>query len=130
MTGFEPALEERYLAINERGVSNVMRHLGMLEGRPEITGRLLVYEVDHRVEPTKGGLLIPAHKPDELGRQVQKDEILGRVLSPYSFNVLEELTAPCSGILTLIARTHMVRPGDWAYGVADTAAPSSQWVDL
>ena len=41
---------------------------------------------------------------------------------------LETLTAPSDGVLTLVARTYPVRPGDWAFGVADTTAPNAEWV--
>jgi predicted deacylase len=130
VVGFGPEIEEHWLRVNEKGVRNVMHHLGMLEGEPETAKRVFIFEAHHRVEPTKGGLLVPAREPDELGREVKQGELLARVLSPYTFEELERLEAPSDGILTLMARTYPVQPGDWAFGVADTSAPSSEWVEL
>lgn len=128
VVGFGREIEDHWLAVNERGIRNVMRHLDMLEGEPETAQRVFFFDAHHRVEPTKGGLLVPVREPDELGREVKKGELLARVISPYTFEELERLEAPSDGILTLIARTYPVQPGDWAFGVADTSAPTSEWV--
>ena len=50
--------------------------------------------------------------------------------SPYTFEELQRLEAPSDGLLTLMARTYPVRPGDWAFGVADTSHPESNWVEV
>lgn len=128
VAGFGAEIEDRWLQVNQRGIHSVMRHLGILEGQPDRAPRTFVFEVGHRIEPTRGGLLVPVREPDELGREVRKGELLARIISPYSFKLLEELAAPSDGLLTLIARTYPVRPGDWAFAVADSSAPTSRWV--
>jgi predicted deacylase len=61
-------------------------------------------------------------------KEVKAGQVLGRVMSPYSFEVLEELRAPGDGILMYTARSYPVRPGDWAFGVVDLADEKTVWV--
>jgi len=126
--GFGVEYENKLHDLNQKGVRNVMRYLGMLPGKPDLPDRFLDYTVNHRVDPSKGGLLIPAREPDEILREVKKGEVLARVVSPYTFEELEQLVSPCDGVLNLVPRTYMVRPGDWAFFVADTTQPDSKWV--
>jgi hypothetical protein len=55
--------------------------------------------------------------------------VLGTVESPHTFERLEELTAPVDGVLFGVARDYMVRPGDWAYFVAESKRDDSLWID-
>ncbi len=97
--GFSAEEERGWAAANHRGIFNVMRHLGMLEGAPAKPERMLRYERVIRVNPTIGGLLVPEREPDTLLRAVQRGELLGRIISPYRFEELEQLVAPCDGYL-------------------------------
>jgi hypothetical protein len=51
------------------------------------------------------------------------------VVSPYTFEVLEELRAPFDGYLAWIPRWYPVRPGDWAFGVIPKDDPTTRWVE-
>jgi uncharacterized protein len=126
--GFGREMEEKMHNLNLKGVRNVMRHMGMLPEKPELADKYLDFTMNYRVDPSKGGLLKPVHDPDEPLREVKKGEVLARVLSPYTFEELEQLVSPCDGVLTLAPRTYMVRPGDWAFFVADTTHADSKWV--
>jgi hypothetical protein len=126
--GWGLEIENKLYDMNVKGVINVMRHMGILPGKPEWPERFLDYTAHHRIDPSKGGILIPAREPDEIGRAVKKGEVLARVVSPYTFEELEQLASPCDGVLACVARSYPVRPGDWAYMVADTTAPDSRWV--
>ncbi|MCC6180067.1 MAG: succinylglutamate desuccinylase/aspartoacylase family protein [Chloroflexi bacterium] len=128
VAGFGSAYEDRYVDLNIRGTRGVMQALGMLKGTPPRAERIMCFEKSHRVEPTKGGLLVPEREPDELGREVKRGELLARIVSPYTHETLEELTSPCDGRLHLIARTYPVRPGDWAFGVADSTDAGTEWI--
>jgi hypothetical protein len=115
--GFDRDLEERWHERNLRGIRNVMTYLGMLSGEMELPDEYLVYEFVHRVNPKVGGLLTPVNDVERFGREVEAGELLGRIISPYTFEVLEELRAPVDGFLIYWARQYPIRPGDWAYGV-------------
>lgn len=130
VAGFSWENENYWIKVNERGVQNVMIHMGMIEGQMVRPERMLFFNKHHRIEPTHGGLLVPVHEPDEMNREVKKGELLGKVISPYTFEELQRLEAPSDGLLTLIARTYPVRPGDWAFGIADTLDPDSNWIEL
>ena len=106
----------------ERGVDavlNMMRYLEMLDEtlieRPDqtiLTDIKLIY-------PTQGGVLETEAPP--LGETVKGGEVLGRVISPYTFEELEVILSPVeNGVMIL---SHLVRnvvqPGDFAYMVGD-----------
>lgn len=129
VAGFSWEIEDHWTKVNERGVRNVMIHMGILDGEMELPERMLFFSKHHRIEPTHGGLLVPEREPEEMGREVKKGELLARVISPYTFEELQRLEAPSDGLLTLIARTYPVRPGDWAFGIADLSDPDSTWIE-
>lgn len=127
--GFDRSLEEAWQAGNLRGIRNAMVHLGMVEGRALLPDRFLVYTTVHRVNPRAGGLVVPVHSTDTFGRAVARDELLGRLVSPYRLETIEELRAPFDGYLAYWCRTYPVRPGDWAFGVIPRDDPGTRWVD-
>jgi uncharacterized protein len=127
--GFGRELEEVWLETNVRGVRNVLQHLEILPGQPPVHDKVLIFERVVRVNPTNAGMLEPIFKPEDMmKREVQAGELLGRVWSPYTFDVIEELRAPCRGLVDMVARDYPVRPGDWAYLVVDLDHPGTRWV--
>lgn len=124
--GFDAELEQQWIDDTVRGVQNVMRHLGILDGALDRPERLLTYTGTVRVNPTVGGLLVPEREPDQLLREVRQGELLGRVISPYTLEELEQLTAPVDGWLVYMARTYAVRPGNWGFGIA--VADGAEWI--
>jgi predicted deacylase len=126
--GFAEDLEDGWTEANHRGVINVMRSLDMLDGEPELPERYLVYESIQRVNPRKGGLLVPVNRRDTFGREVREGELLGHVLSPFSLEPIEELRSPMDGYLGYWARSYPVHPGDWAFAVVPADHPGTRWV--
>lgn len=126
--GFDKAHEESWYKINLDGIRNVMIHTGMLEGKLDLPDKYLVWAKRWRVNPSVGGYLLPDIPPDDLMREVDKGEVLGKVVSPYTFEVLEELVAPGDGVVFYTARDYPVRPGDWAWGVIDLNDEGTKWV--
>lgn len=126
--GFDRELEEEWIETNVRGTINVMKHLGMLDGELILPDRILLFDKGHRVNPTVGGLLKPVAEPDRMMREVKRGELLGRVISAGTFELLEELRSPCAGYLWGMARSYPVRPGDWSFLVIDGEAETTRWV--
>jgi predicted deacylase len=127
--GFGPSLEDVWLRQTVEGVRALMGTLGMIDGAPDPRPRRqLVYGKSHRVNPSRGGFLRSRFGGAALAQPVARDTLLGEVISPYTFEVLEELRAPVNGLLFYVARDYPVHPGDWAYGVADTDE-GARWVD-
>lgn len=113
------------------GITNVMKHLGMLEGEPTVPRRQLVVEQELNLRPSHGGLLITEKTVQDLGTVVPKGEVLGRVISPYSFEILDTIVAPFDETL-IIAVTpdkpfKKVLPGEYGYIVADMK--NCWWID-
>jgi hypothetical protein len=128
--GFAPELEERWIEENVTGIMNVLRVLGMLEGEPRFLDRYLHYTRHVRVNPSVAGYLLPTVGPEALGREVVAGDEAGRVVSPYTFEDLEVLRAPVRGAWVLVSRPYPVRPGYWAFGVADLEEPGTGWGPL
>jgi predicted deacylase len=126
--GFERGLEQQWQAANGRGIRNVMTYMGMLDGDVTLHESYLIYETVQRVNPRNGGLLLPAKPVEEFGREVSAGEVLGRVVSPYSLEVMETLAAPMDGYLAYWARDYPVRPGDWAFGVIPKEHAGTKWM--
>jgi predicted deacylase len=128
--GFDPELEERWYETNLRGVRGVLQHLGILPGQPTLAERTLVIEKVKRVNPRQGGMIEPIFDAaDMMTREVQAGELLGRVWSPYTFEVVEELRAPFRGLVDMAPRLYPARPGDWAYLVVDLEHEGTRWLE-
>jgi predicted deacylase len=114
-------------ALVEKGVAAVARalaHLGMLDGVTPAGVRQVVFDEMAWLRPRVGGMLYPAVGIERLGGPVEAGELLGRVVSPLTFEVLEELRSPFQrGRLVLLrASLSRVHPGDFAYMVGDVAS--------
>jgi predicted deacylase len=109
--------DPHYIELGVRGVFNVMRHLGMLDGRPELPPRQTVVREMTTLRPGHGGLLHSQVGPGAMGHEVPGGTLLGRVVSPYTFETLEELRAPYTRNIVVLLRTGItpVNPGDYAY---------------
>lgn len=127
--GFDEALEEKWIERNLAGTLSVMKHLGLLEGEPQYAPRYLLYLHRWRVNPSVGGYLHTLVKPADTNRPVAKGELLGRVVSPYTYEELEQLRAPGDGYLLYNCRSYPVRPGYWAFGVIDGNHPATLWLE-
>lgn len=112
-----------YVARGLRGLTNILRTLKMLPGDPAPPPTQIVLNEIAILRPHHGGLLLP--EVTELGVEVRRDQVLGRIVSPYSFAELEVVRCPFDrGIMVLTQRTaNVVEPGIYGYmiGNLDTA---------
>lgn len=113
--------DERYIELGVRGVRNLMCHLGMVDGRPQRPRQQTVLDHVVALRPGCGGLLYPTVSLEALGTEVPAGTVLGRVVSPYTFETLEELRAPFARSLLVLLRAGLTRvnPGDYAFMVGD-----------
>ena len=75
------------------------------------------------IRPHHGGILVPeVHVPD-LAREVPGGTVLGRIYSPYTFELLETITAPFARTLLVLLRDNLapIHPGAYMYMVGDAA---------
>ncbi len=112
------------------GVTNVMKHLGMLEGETSRPRAQVVVQPELNLRPSHGGLLVTNVGIEDIGRIFPKETVFGTVISPYSFKELETITAPFDQNLLLgsvyLKPFTKVNPGDYGYLVADWSR--TQWL--
>ena len=114
-------LDDKYLARGVEGAFNVMKHLGMLDGQPIVPETQTVVKEMAVIRPKFGGALYPGVQLDQLGAVVAGGTVLGRVISPYTFEELEVLKAPFEQNFMILLRGAITRvnPGDFAYMCAN-----------
>jgi predicted deacylase len=120
-------LDAHYIEHGVRGVFNVLRQLEMLDGEVVRPPQQTIVTEMAVVRPRSGGVLYPEIGLDQLGKEIAGGTLLGRVVSPYTFETLEEIRAPfVRGIMILLRGAIMrVNPGDYAYMVANAATARS-----
>lgn len=97
-----------------RGVLNVLKHLDMLDGKPEITvtpretGSELYHYTPH------GGGFVPAV---EAAQEVHEGDVLGVVYDVFGVEV-GQVTAQTDGMVAAIRFYPVVSAGDWVASVA------------
>lgn len=108
------------VAIFRRGVINLMRHLGMLEGAPElasVTHRLVGDgNLDRVINAPVGGFFRAAL---DLLTPVKAGDLLGTVTDFFG-TVQAEISAPIDGTVIMLRRFHRVHTGE---GVAQITQP-------
>jgi uncharacterized protein len=114
---------EHFVRKGVRGVRNVMKHLGMLAGEPELpAGQLIVKELAD-LKPHQGGLMLSNCSSEQLGEAVARGAELARIVSPYTLEVLESIPAPFEPSLLVLVRDAVTKvdPGDYGFIVANGA---------
>lgn len=106
-----------YVARGVAGLDNMLKALAMLPGAPAKPPQQVVMTGIKIVRPTQGGFVEIAHPP--LGERVEDGALLGRIVSPYTFETLEEIRNPVKGgwmVLSHLTR-NLVQPGDYLFMV-------------
>ena len=116
-------LDAHYVEHGVRGVMNVLTQLGMIDGEVVRPPRQTIVTEMAVIRPRAGGMLYPEIGLDRLGQEVRGGTLLGRVVSPYTFETLEEIRAPFDLGYMILLRGGMMRvnPGDYGYMVANAA---------
>jgi len=101
-----------------RGVMNVLRERGMLEGEPAVPDEMTVAR-NHlgRAKADHSGLFHP-REDVELGAEVEEGDPLGVVYHPTTFETLQVVTAERTGIVYSVEREATVTAGSNLVGVA------------
>jgi uncharacterized protein len=124
-----PEAENAYLKDTVAGLRAVMAALEMILPEPMPEKKQLLFGVKSRFEvnPSVGGYLLSQFaKPADLGRRVEKGELLGQLVDIHSLNVVEELRASVTGYLFFSRYSGVVDAGTKAFALAEEA--TSQWL--
>jgi predicted deacylase len=108
-----------YVARGVRGIANILAKLGMTGEAPAPPPEQIVVTSIVTIRPRMGGFLETEAPP--LGKTIEEGAVLGRVVSPYTFEELEVIRNPVPrGIMILSHLTrNVVEPGDYGYMVGE-----------
>lgn len=111
-----------YVARGVAGTLNFLRAAHVLEGEPEPPPAQVVVNEIATIRPHAGGMLKTEAPP--LGEPVAGDAVLGRVLSPYTFEELEVIRSPFEHGIMILSHltTDVVPPGAYGYMVGNLDA--------
>jgi predicted deacylase len=96
-------LDEASVTVAVRGISNIMKQLGMIDGEPVMPGNQTLWE--------NAGLFYPKVK---VGDTINHGQILG-VIKNLQGQLIEELIAPHDGMITLMMHNPVKLPGDLVF---------------
>ena len=121
---------EEFLQRGVTGTHNVLRTLGMLPGDPTPAPEdQVIVDTLTVLRPGNGGVLLSEFGSGRIGETLPAGTPLGRVISPYTFEELECITAPYDPTILVLTREAVttVHPGDYGFMVADgaTAKPAA-----
>jgi predicted deacylase len=128
--GYGREIEDVWINRGVQGVSNVMILLDILSGTMIRPKKVLEFPTILRIAISVAGYFEPAVDPEPLYREVKKGQVVGRVISPYTFEVLETLVSPVDGLVYLMSRGNMVHPGEWGFAALDLHDPDAEWITL
>jgi predicted deacylase len=110
---------EPFPSILVRGIHNVMRHLGMLDGDPEMPEVQVTISKRTEVTVTHGGFSHVTVKP---GDYVRPGDRVATVTNWFG-DVVEELTAPVEGIIVRVSRLPIAPTGSRVCNIYETHSP-------
>jgi predicted deacylase len=130
--GHGEAFESECERLGVQGTMNVMKHLGMLDGDPALPERQFYFRNAPHVRSTVGGYLVTDMMPGDVGigrepREVREGESLGTIYSPYTLEKLEDIVAPCDGLVYACRVSGPVEPQSELLAVADYEG--SEWIN-
>lgn len=104
---FEPERIEQGL----RGVLNIAKHLGMIDGQPELPKRQTVVAQGHltQVKADQGGAALYEVTG---GDRVSKGDLICRIYSIRDFQVVQEIRSPADGMIIMVAENPVLHTGD------------------
>jgi len=108
--------DEASIRAGVRGVTNVMRHLDMLPQPRKAVQRIepAVANSSTWVRAERDGVFRPLVA---LGARIKKDQLLGRISSPFSADEMEVIS-PCAGILVGRDNLPLVNEGEALFHIA------------
>jgi predicted deacylase len=114
-----------HIANGVRGLTNTLRHKGMLAGTPERRRDQVLMREMTVMRPRHGGLCVPRQKLVP-GTILEGAQPLADIVSPYTFDTLETMFAPYERNIVVLARNYMTRihPGDYGFMIGNAATAS------
>jgi predicted deacylase len=101
------------------GMLNQLRYLGAIEGEAKAPPKQVTVHELVGIRPKHGGWLEPLSPA--YGETIKRGQLLGRVVSPYDFETIEEIPTPFeNGIMVMQHLTrNLVEAGDYGFMVGN-----------
>lgn len=114
-------LNTHYLEKGVRGGLNVLKHLGMLDGEPELPENQVIVTEKVMMAPHNGGLMVSDFDAGNLCQTVPKDTVLARIYDTATLEELEVLRAPYEKSILILVRERFstVDAGDYSFIIAN-----------
>jgi len=107
-TGQLGSNDEHWIGLAERGIANLMRHLGMLEGTPE-ANQNVVWLTGYEVINSPATGIFQASVRD--GYAIAENGLLGHLVDAFG-NKITDIRAPFAGIVNYVVGTPPVSEGE------------------
>ena len=108
------------------GITNVMKYLNMMNGRPKITVRQKLVESISRISPESEGIFIPTV---DLGETVIKGQKIGEIFDVQGVTT-DEIISPCDGVVRKIFTYQAVRPNRTVFEIFVSPKPVSSFPEI
>jgi uncharacterized protein len=114
-------LDVDYFEKGYRDFRNMLKVVEVVRGAPEMGRARIIVKTGSSIRPSHGGTFVPVVGTEVLGKSVPGGTVLGRVISPYTFEVLDECRAPFAKTEMMQVRNRIskVHPGEYAYIIGD-----------
>jgi predicted deacylase len=111
-----------------RGVMNMLRHAGALDGDIERRPHQLLLHDIKVMRPRHGGLCVPV-RPLTPGSLIDGEQKLADIVSAHSFDVLETMVTPFANNVIVLSRNYITRvnPGDYTFMIGN--GETASWYD-
>ncbi len=117
-TGDRSRVDDEMVALVERGVCGLLKHLGMAAEGPDPVGAAHWIDKEQVLRADATGLFYPAVVK---GQMVESGELIGRI-TDFHGHTLESISAPFSGEILYIVDTPPITKGE-PVGMVGTIAP-------
>lgn len=118
------------LEMTTTGITNVMRALEMLDGKPVLPRRQVIVSPEQRCQSREGGLMVCEASARDMGRVFPKGAILARIYSLVTGEQIDSIQAPFDQSLLISAHQQQVArslPMEQAFLVADWSG--REWIE-
>jgi len=107
-SGGQGILDEPSVQIHVRGVTNVLKHLGILRGTPEVGEQPVHFPQSSWLAAEQGGLFYPAVS---VGQRVEKGQVVGEFRDWFGDSIAR-VESPAAGIVLFLVTSPAINKGD------------------
>lgn len=107
-SGGQGILDEPSVQIHVRGVTNVLKHLGVLEGAPQVEEPPVCFPQSAWLAAEHGGMFYPAVS---VGQQVERGQLVGEFRDWFG-DPIAKIESPAAGLVLFLVTSPAINKGD------------------